>query len=93
MIWHVIIPVKVVYADDELHYNKESKSGPFDADVVACATCGENEATHEIRKGYGYSVSKTVYSVAYSVCGPCAREVVEVKLNANLSKAVGRRFA
>jgi hypothetical protein len=76
---------------------KEAKNGPFDADVVACATCGENDATHEIaisvRKGHDYSASRQVYSVTYSVCGPCAREVVEVKLSANLSKAAAKRLA
>ena len=67
----------------------EEKKGPFDKEVILCATCGENEATHQIsigvQKGIDYNHSKQLYHVTYSVCGPCAREVVEVKLGAKLN--------
>jgi len=68
----------------------ECANGPFDADVSLCMTCGNEEATHEIsiqcHKGLlsDYSKRKPVFYVNYSVCGPCARQVVEVKLAADL---------
>lgn len=70
----------------------ETANGPFDPIVVLCMTCGKEQATHEIaiqcRKGLIYdSSSKPVFSVTYSVCGPCARQVVEVKLAADLRAA------
>jgi len=67
----------------------ETKTGPFDKDVLMCGTCGENEATHQItisaRKGLEYDSRKQLFHVDYSVCGPCARELVEVQLSAKLA--------
>jgi hypothetical protein len=71
----------------------EKTPGPFDSDPVYCGTCGQNEATHEIwikvRRGLDYNNQKPLYEVTYSVCGPCAREVVEVKLGAKLNVREG----
>ena len=73
----------------------ETKDGPFDKDVLVCGACEENEATHKIsitvNKGLEYDRSKQLFHVDYSVCGPCAREVVEVKLGAKLAGARKQR--
>lgn len=70
----------------------ETANGPFDPIVVLCMTCAKEQASHEIHitcsKGLIYDSSrKPVFSVTYSVCGPCARQVVEVKLAADLRVA------
>jgi hypothetical protein len=69
--------------------SKESANGPFDGDVVLCTQCAKEQATHEIsiqcHKGsVDFINRKQVFFVSYSVCGPCARQVVEVKLATEL---------
>jgi hypothetical protein len=57
-------------------------------ETIQCGTCGEREATHEIdvrvRRGFDYQHAKQVFSVSYAVCEICARNVVTVKLGAEL---------
>jgi len=72
---------------------KESESGPYEKEIVLCSTCGEREATHEIsiscQKGllwWPIERRQGIFHVSYIVCGECAREMVEVKLNATLKK-------
>lgn len=69
----------------------ETKNGPFDKDVLVCGVCEENEATHRIsisvNKGLDYNHQKLLFHIDYSVCGPCARDLVEVKLSAKLAGA------
>jgi hypothetical protein len=67
----------------------ETANGPFDDNVSLCMTCAKEQATHEIHisctKGLIWDTSKkSVFSINYSVCGGCARQVVEVKLAADL---------
>jgi hypothetical protein len=70
----------------------ETANGPFDDNVSLCMTCAKEQATHEIHisctKGLIWDTSKkSVFSINYSVCGPCARQIVEVKLAADLRVA------
>lgn len=68
----------------------DAPAGPYEPDQVACGTCGQNPATHwvylSVSKGIGYGSSdrRDLFNVSYAVCGPCAREMIEVKLGANL---------
>lgn len=62
----------------------------FAREPVDCCVCGAQEATHQIGisvdKGLEYSRNQTVYRVTYVVCGDCAKDLVEVKLDAKLLK-------
>ena len=57
-------------------------------EIIHCGTCGEREATHEImirvQRGFDYQHAKQLFSVSYAVCDVCARDVVTVKLGAEL---------
>lgn len=64
----------------------------FEREVILCGACGANDASHSVSvrvvKGLGYRPEpQQLYHVEYAVCGPCAREVVEVKLAAGLATA------
>jgi hypothetical protein len=70
----------------------ENANGPFDDNVSLCMTCAKEQATHEIHisctKGLIWDTGKKpVFTVNYSVCGGCARQIVEVKLAADLRVA------
>ena len=68
----------------------ETTSPLFEKEAVDCCVCRENEATHtvaiRVARGLDYPKQAELYSVNYSVCGTCAQDVVEVKLNAQLLK-------
>lgn len=55
---------------------------------LLCSACGERETTHEVSisvsRGFDYQHNKRLFYVTYSVCGDCARSIVEVKLNTQL---------
>jgi len=57
-------------------------------ETISCGTCGEREATHEIslrvQRGFDYQSAKQLFNVSYAVCEVCARDVVAVKLGAEL---------
>lgn len=69
---------------------EDAPAGPFETDKVLCCTCEQNEATHVVYLSVSKSRSayatdrRDLYSVSYVICGPCAREAVEVKLGATL---------
>lgn len=60
----------------------------FAREPVDCCVCREHEATHQVAinvdKGLEYSKSQSLYRVSYVVCGDCAKDIVEVKLDAKL---------
>lgn len=64
-------------------------------DPALCGTCGEREATHEIsirvQRGFDYQHAKQIFNVTYGVCEGCARDVVTVKLGAELRASKVRR--
>lgn len=69
----------------------------FERERVECCTCTTEppaEATHEVSivvsKGRDYPRKQDIYRVTYAVCGNCARQVVEVKLDAQLLKRARR---
>lgn len=57
-------------------------------ETIQCGTCGEREATHEItirvQRGFDYQHAKQLFTCSYAVCQLCARDVVTVKLGAEL---------
>ena len=63
-------------------------------ETIQCGTCGEREATHEIgvrvQRGFDYQAAKQLFSVSYAVCEVCARDVVTVKLGAELKTSRAR---
>jgi hypothetical protein len=63
-------------------------------ETIQCGTCGEREATHEIsvraRRGFDYQTAKQIFSVEYAVCEQCARDLVTVKLGAELRASRSR---
>lgn len=61
------------------------------AEAIPCTTCGERPASHEItitaRRGFDYQSSKQLFHCSYAVCEVCARDIVTVKLGAELRAA------